>query len=224
MLHITTTPPKRVWKTRQKGKNMQEKYLRPSACSSKTHHVFLWVDLGLRQKGGGKRKDKIQKDFTALKQKEQKIPKQQNKKNDHVSQLKEKSKTAAKAKEQNRQQTHRKRKRKREKLMVVWLSNISTSSCNVFVSFLPQFCLPHSLICYIPGFQWQMSSHLSLCPKRESDETCGNTVAKLRLVQWPSGVLRLNVLWDCNSPSQDKTADLSFSVLQTNKQTNQPAV
>lgn len=64
---------------------MQEKYLRPSVCSSKTHRVFLWADLGLRQKRGGKRKDKIQKGFTALKQKEQKIPNQQNKKNDKLA-------------------------------------------------------------------------------------------------------------------------------------------
>jgi len=102
----TPIPPKKVWKTRQKGKNMQEKYLRPSACSSKTHHVFLWVDLGLRQKregGGGERKDKIQKDFTALKQKEQKIPKQQNKKNDklardYVSQFKRRIKNSSQSK------------------------------------------------------------------------------------------------------------------------------
>lgn len=136
--------------------------------------------------------------------------------------LKEESKTAAKAKEQNRQQTHRNRKRKRETYGGVTLANISTSSCDVVVSFLPQFSLPHSLIRYMPGFQWQMSSHLSLCPKRESDETCGNTVAKLRLVQWPSGVLCLNVLWESNSPSQDKTAETVISLFLSYKQTNQP--
>ncbi len=98
--HYNRHPQKRVWKKRQKGKNMQEKYLPPSVCSSKTHRVFLWVDLGLRQKGGGKRKDKIQKDFTALKQKEQKIPKQQNKKidklaRDHMSQFKRRIKNSS---------------------------------------------------------------------------------------------------------------------------------
>lgn len=66
-------PPKRVLKTRQKGKNMQEKYLRPSVCSSKTHHVFLWADLGLRQKGGEREKTKFKKILLRLNKKSKKF-------------------------------------------------------------------------------------------------------------------------------------------------------
>lgn len=58
------TSPKKTWK-QEKGKNMQQKYLRLEACSLKIHRVFLWADLGFRKKGGKKRKEKIQKRLLA---------------------------------------------------------------------------------------------------------------------------------------------------------------
>lgn len=48
---------------------MQQKYLHPVAGSVLIHRVFLWVDLGLRQKGGKKRKEKIQKKITVAREK-----------------------------------------------------------------------------------------------------------------------------------------------------------
>lgn len=58
------TSPKKTPK-QEKRKNMQQKYLRLEACSLKIHRVFLWADLGLRKKGGKKRKEKIQKRLLA---------------------------------------------------------------------------------------------------------------------------------------------------------------
>lgn len=56
-------------KRQEKGKNMQQKYLHLVAGSVLIHHVFLWVDLGFRQKGGKKRKEKIQKKITVVREK-----------------------------------------------------------------------------------------------------------------------------------------------------------
>lgn len=61
---MCTHPPKKTSK-QEKRKNMQQKYLRLEACSLKIHRVFLWADLGLRKKGGKKRKEKIQKRLLA---------------------------------------------------------------------------------------------------------------------------------------------------------------
>lgn len=60
---------KRLKKRQEKRKNMQQKYLHPVAGSVLIHRVFLWVDLGLRQKGGKKRKEKIQKKITVAREK-----------------------------------------------------------------------------------------------------------------------------------------------------------
>lgn len=48
---------------------MQQKYLRLAAGSLKIHRVFLWADLGLRQKGGGKKREKrkFKKDYCGKK-------------------------------------------------------------------------------------------------------------------------------------------------------------
>lgn len=62
-LYVYTSPKKTS--KQEKRKNMQQKYLRLEACSLKIHHVFLWADLGLRKKGGKKRKEKIQKRLLA---------------------------------------------------------------------------------------------------------------------------------------------------------------
>lgn len=64
------TSPKKTSK-QEKRKNMQQKYLRLEACSLKIHHVFLWADLGLRKKGGKKRKEKIQKRLLAKTEKKE---------------------------------------------------------------------------------------------------------------------------------------------------------
>lgn len=56
--------------------------------------------------------------------------------------------------------------------------------------------------------------------ERDRERESENAVAKLRLVQRPSGVLLLNVLWDRNSPSQDKTAETVFSLFLSRKQTS----
>lgn len=61
--HVYTSPKKTS--KQEKRKNMQQKYLRLEACSLKIHRVFLWADLGLRKKGGKKRKEKIQKRLLA---------------------------------------------------------------------------------------------------------------------------------------------------------------
>lgn len=67
---MCNTSPKKTSK-QEKRKNMQQKYLRLEACSLKIHHVFLWADLGLRKKGGKKRKEKIQKRLLAKTEKKE---------------------------------------------------------------------------------------------------------------------------------------------------------
>lgn len=69
LLHVYTSPKKTS--KQEKRKNMQQKYLRLEACSLKIHHVFLWADLGLRKKGGKKRKEKIQKRLLAKTEKKE---------------------------------------------------------------------------------------------------------------------------------------------------------
>lgn len=76
-------PQKKNFKKQEKRKNMQQKYLHPWACSSKTHHVFLWADLGLRKKREEKEKRENSKRFTVAKK--QKIKKEKKKKKKDIS-------------------------------------------------------------------------------------------------------------------------------------------
>lgn len=81
---ICIPPKKESEKQDKKGKHARKipsslgLFIEDSSC-------FFVSGPGFKTKRGGKRKDKIQKGFTALKQKEQKIPNQQNKKNDKLA-------------------------------------------------------------------------------------------------------------------------------------------
>lgn len=93
MAHITTAPPKKSLKNKTKREKHARKIPSSLGLFIEDSSCFFVSGPGVKTKRGEKRKDKIQKDFTALKLKEQKIPKQQNKKNDklardHVSQFK----------------------------------------------------------------------------------------------------------------------------------------
>lgn len=79
-------PPKKTSK-QEKRKNMQQKYLRLAACSLKIHQFFLWADLGLRKKGGKKRKEKIQKRLLAKTEKEKKRISKKEKKQEQKRQI-----------------------------------------------------------------------------------------------------------------------------------------
>lgn len=160
MPHIIT--PQKKERESLKNKTKREKHARkiPSSLGLfiEDSSCFFVSGPGVKTKRGGKRKDKIQKDFTALKQKEQKIPKQQNKKNDklardHVSHLKRRAKNSSQSKPM-KQTANSEEEKERETDGGVTSANIPTSSYNVIVGFFPpQFSLSHTLIRYMPGFQ-----------------------------------------------------------------------